>query len=101
MTDTMKIKIKRAISTIFWCIMSILAFIVIEKVYLNDKPIVDTKIYTYEDISTSINESNQLIITDRKTGLYKIYSKDVLIGIHGMHSTYIAKDFQEKTTKSK
>lgn len=97
--ETIKIKTKKFLTTLFWCIISVLVFIVIEKVYINDKPIVDTKIYTYEDISTSIDESNQLIITDRKTGLYKIYSKEVLIGIHGMHSTYIAKDFQEKTTK--
>ena len=97
--ENVKIKLKKVTSTIFWCIMSVLSFIVIEKIYLNDKPIVDTKIYTYKDVSTSINESRQLTITDRHTGLYHIYSDSVLIGIHGMYSTYVAKDFQEKTTK--
>ena len=97
--ENIKEKTTKVISTLFWCIVSVLMFIVIDKVYLNEKPVVDTKTYTYEDISTSINESNQLVITDRKTGLYHIYSDSVLIGIHGMYSTYIAKDFKEKTTK--
>lgn len=99
LNENVKIKVKRFLTTLFWCIVSVLVFIILDKLYIDVKPIVDTKIYTYEDISTSIDESNQLIITDRTTGLYKIYSKEVLIGIHGMHSTYIAKDFQEKTTK--
>lgn len=98
-TENIQNKLKRGISTLFWCIVSVLAFIIIDKIYINEPEIVDTKIYTYEDISTSISESNQLIITDRHTGLYHIYSDSVLIGIHGMYSTYIAKDFQEKTTK--
>lgn len=99
-SENVKKRTERIVSTIFWCIMSVLVFIVVEKIYLNDKPIVDTKIYTYEDISTSINESNQLVITNRTTGLYHIYSDSVLIGIHGMYSTYIAKDYQEKTNKN-
>lgn len=98
--ENMKNNVKRVISTVFWCIMSVLTFIIVEKIYLNDKPVVDTKIYTYEDISTAINESKQLIITDRHTGLYHIYSDSVLIGIHGMYSTYIANDFREKTSKN-
>ena len=91
---------KKVFRTLFWCAISVLIFIVVDRGYLNyDEPIMDTHKYTYEDITTSLTEDNQLIITDRITGLYKIYSDSVLIGIHGMYSTYIAKDFQEKTKK--
>lgn len=90
---------KKVMVTIFWCILSVGLYFIINREFIEPKSAVDTKVYSYSDISTAINEQHQLIITDRKTGLYKIYSDSVLVGIHGMWSTYVRRDFIEKSTK--
>lgn len=95
----MKEKSKRVGIIMFWCVVSVMSYIIINKEFIESSDKIDTKVYTYQDISTAINEQHQLIITDRNTGLYKIYSDSVMIGIHGMWSTYIQKLFLDKSSR--
>lgn len=95
----MKENARKTVVTVFWCILSVGLYFIINREFIEPRSTVDTKVYSYTDISTAINEQHQLIITDRKTGLYKIYSDSVLIGIHGMWSTYVRRDFIEKSSK--
>lgn len=61
----------------------------------NVEKISEYHIYKYNEVSTSINENGELLILNKKTGKYTIYSDTVLIGIFNLKASQIKKDMEK------
>lgn len=94
-----KEKIKNAFKKVWeiaiWCLLVLLIYIVIDRQYISfgtDNPM--KTVYTYSNVSTALNEKSELVITNRSTGSYKIYSDSVAMGIFNMMATQLSNEYE-------
>ena len=59
----------------------------------------DTKVRTYSEVSTAITERGELIIIDRKSGYYTIYSDSVSMGIFNLNASRLYNKINGKTNE--
>lgn len=93
--QSIKESISRTMETMLWVALALLLYVIIDKQYVSigsDNSMNTT--YTYSDVSTAINEKSELIITDRNTGKYKLYSDSVAMGIFNMMATQLSNEYE-------